>query len=70
MSNKCYDFLKWFATVALPAFGTLYYALSGVWGLPYGAETLETITAIVTCLGVLLGLSSISYNQSIKDGKL
>ena len=38
MSNKVYDVLKWIAMYMLPAVGTLYFALAGIWGLPYGEE--------------------------------
>ena len=38
MSNKIYDTLKVVAEVVLPALGTLYFALAGIWGLPYGEE--------------------------------
>ena len=34
LSNKVYDILKWIALYLLPALGTLYFALSGIWGLP------------------------------------
>lgn len=61
MSNKAYDILKWIALVVLPAIGTLYFALSGIWGFPYGEQIVGTITAIDTFLGALLGLSSINY---------
>lgn len=61
MNNKVYDILKWIALVVLPAIGTLYFALSGIWGFPYGEQIVGTITAIDTFLGALLGLSSINY---------
>lgn len=63
MSNKMYDVLKWIAMVCLPAIGTLYFALAGIWGFPYGEEIVGTITAVDTCLGVLLGISSVQYNK-------
>ena len=63
MSNKVYDVLKWIAMYLLPALGTLYFALSGIWGLPYGEEIVGTVTAIDTCLGVMLGISSAKYNK-------
>lgn len=63
MSNKMYDVLKWIAMVALPAIGTLYFALAGIWGFPYAEEILGTITAVDTCLGVLLGISSAQYHK-------
>ena len=61
MKNKTYDILKWIALVVLPAIATLYLALSGIWGFPYGEQIVGTITAIDTFLGALLGISSVSY---------
>lgn len=66
ISNKTYDVLKWIAQYLLPAAGTLYFALAGIWGLPYGEQIVGTITAIDTFLGVLLGISAASYNKSQK----
>ena len=64
MRNKTYDVLKWIAQFLLPAAGTLYFALAGIWGLPYGEQVVGTITAIDTFLGVLLGISSANYNKA------
>lgn len=66
LSNKVYDILKWIALYLLPALGTLYFALSGIWGLPYGEQIVGTITAADTCLGVLLGISTATYNKGAK----
>lgn len=63
MSNKTYDLLKWIAQILLPSLGTLYFALAGIWDLPYGEAIVGTITAIDTFLGCLLGISSINYNK-------
>lgn len=65
LSNKVYDVLKWIAQYALPALGTLYFALSSIWGLPFGEEIVGTITAVDIFLGVLLGISSSTYNKDI-----
>lgn len=62
LSNKTYDILKWIALYLLPAAGTLYFALAGIWGLPNGEQVVGTITAVDTFLGVVLGISSASYN--------
>lgn len=67
MSNKMYDVLKWIAMYALPAIGTLYFAVAGIWGLPYGEQVVGTITAIDTFLGVLLGISTSQYNKQNKE---
>lgn len=63
MSNKVYDILKWIAMYVLPAIGTLYFALAGIWGFPFGEEVVGTITAVDTFLGVILGISSAQYNK-------
>ena len=34
MSNTVYDIIKWIALILLPAIGTLYFALAGIWDLP------------------------------------
>lgn len=63
LSNKTYDVLKWIALIALPAIGTLYFALAGIWDLPYGEQVVGTITAVDTFLGALLGISSVNYSK-------
>lgn len=63
-NDKLYDALKYIAQIVLPAVATLYFALSQVWGFPYGPEVVGTIAAIDTFLGVLLGISSASYHAS------
>ncbi|WP_289307888.1 phage holin [uncultured Phocaeicola sp.] len=66
MSNKTYDILKWVAMVFLPALGTLYFALAGIWNLPCGEQVVGTIAAIDTFMGVILGISSANYNKDTK----
>jgi hypothetical protein len=63
-SNKTYDILKWIAMLLLPALATLYLALSGIWGLPYGEEVSGTIMALDTFLGVILGISNAQYKKA------
>ena len=64
MTNKVYDVLKWIAMYLLPAIGTLYFALAGIWSLPYGEQVVGTITAVDTFLGVLLGISNAQYKKT------
>ena len=68
MSNKTYDILKWIAMYLLPAAGTLYFALAGIWGLPYGEQVVGTITAVDTFLGVILGISTSQYTDKVLKG--
>lgn len=65
LSNKVYDALKWIAQILLPALGTLYFALAGIWGFPYAEQIIGTITAVDTFLGVLLGISTMQYKKGL-----
>lgn len=61
LSPKMYDFLKRLVQLYLPAFGTLYATVGGLWGLPYVTEVLGTIVAVATFLGVIIGISHQKY---------
>ena len=67
MSNRMYDLLKWIAQIMLPALGTLYFALAKIWGFPYAAEVVGTISAVDAFLGALLGISDSQYNKKLED---
>lgn len=67
LNNKWYDTLKWIAMYFLPGLGTLYFALSSIWGLPYGEQIVGTITAVDAFLGMLLGISTVNYNRNLKE---
>ena len=69
MSNKTYDILKYIAQIVLPALGTLYFALSSIWGLPYGEQIVGTITAIDAFLGALLKISTDRYYGETGKGE-
>lgn len=69
MSHETYDILKYIAQIVLPALGTLYFALSQIWGLPYGEQIVGTITAIDAFLGAILKINSDMYYKE-KDGQL
>lgn len=64
LSDKTYSLLKWIALILLPALGTLYFALAGIWGLPFGEQIVGTITAIDTFLGAILGISTNNYKRN------
>lgn len=68
MTNQTYDIIKWFAQIVLPAIGTLYFALAGIWGLPYAEQVVGTIVAVDTFLGVVLGYSSSQYDKATAAG--
>ena len=68
MSDKLYNILKYIAQIALPALGAFYFALSQIWGLPYGEQIVGTIAALDTLLGVLLGISTYNYYKGTDNG--
>ncbi len=67
MNDKTYDILKYIAQIVLPALGALYFALSQIWGLPYGEEIVGTITALDCFLGAILGISTAVYNKKLEE---
>lgn len=66
LSNKAYDFLKWFCILALPALSTFYAVVAKIWGLPFEFQIPATITALATFIGALLGISSLNYKEDKK----
>ena len=63
MSNELYDILKEIALTILPALAVLYATVGKIWGLPYVSEIPATIMAIDTAMGVILHVSTDSYNK-------
>ena len=61
MNDKLYDVLKWVAILFLPALATLVAVVFKIWDIPYGNEIAQTITALATFLGAILGISSLQY---------
>ncbi len=63
-NDKIYKFLKYLTQIALPAFATLYFTIASIWHLPYAEEVVGTVAAIITFLGVLLGIGTYRYNKT------
>lgn len=68
-NSKAYDILKWIALVVLDAAGLLYSTLAAVWGLPLGDEIYKTCSAISLCVGTLIGVSGIRYNNMLNGAR-
>lgn len=66
LNNKVYDVLKWIVLIALPAIGTFYVALAGVWAWPYADEVAKTVNALCMFLGALIGVSTAQYYKDIR----
>lgn len=67
LNDKTYNILKHIVQIVLPASGTLYFALSGIWDFPNGEAVVGTIAAVTTFLGAVLGISSSSYYAQERD---
>jgi hypothetical protein len=70
MSNDLYNKLKFVAQVLLPALGTLYFTLAGIWDLPKAEEVVGTIVAVDAFLGVILHISTERYNKELTVGTI
>lgn len=66
ISNKAYDFLKWFALTCLPAFQIFWNTVGKVWNFPYLAEISATIGAVGLLIAALIGVSTKAYNEDAK----
>jgi Putative phage holin Dp-1 len=70
ITGKLYNVLKFIALIGFPALATLYFTLAAIWGLPAAEQVVGTIVALDTFLGVILQISSTSYNSSTSQGTL
>jgi len=52
LSTNTYEILSWIAQIFLPAMATLYLAMSGIWGFPYGEQVVSTIMAFDVFMGI------------------
>lgn len=68
LTNRVYDTLRWIADLFLPALGTLYFALSQIWGFPYGEQIVGTIAALTAFLDAILAVSKSQYNKANGNG--
>jgi hypothetical protein len=69
MDSKTYNIVKWVVIIFMPAIGALYFALSEIWGFPYGQEIVGTIASITAFAGIMLGVSTKAY-KAVSPNKL
>ena len=67
ISDRTYNFLKWFALIAIPAFNTFILTVGKIWELPYYVQIAATISAVGLLLAALIGASSKSYYDTVDD---
>lgn len=63
ISNNMYNFLKWFALVAIPAFEAFWLTVGKVWSFPYLTEIGTTIAAVGLLIAALIGVSTKGYRS-------
>lgn len=63
ISDKLYNFLKWFALIAVPAFQGFWLTIGKTWGFPYLTEIGATIAAVGLLIAALIGVSTAEYNK-------
>ena len=66
MSDKFYNFLKYFVIIFLPAASVLYTALATIWNWPYVNEIRDTLDAVTLFLASALMVSAAEYNKGVK----
>lgn len=68
LNSKVYDVLKYICIIGLPAIITLFGVIGQTLAIPYTQQILTIAVAVNTCLGSLLGISTIQYNNK-KEGE-
>lgn len=63
LSSKTYEFFKNLVQLILPGVGTLYFTVAEIWDLPASEKVVATLAAIATFLGVILKISSTTYEK-------
>ena len=67
MSNKTFDYLKWFALVFVPALEVLILTVGKIWDTAYYVEIAQTVAACGVFLAALLGYSNQKYYKSLGE---
>jgi len=67
--SRTYEILRWITVIVLPAIGTLYFALHGLWNLPYATQIIGTLDAIAVFMGTVLQISRSAYNKEQGEEK-
>ena len=63
LPDRIYDILKWLVIIVIPALTTLYAVCDKTFGWGH-AEIVTTLsTAVCTCIGAIVGISTAQYNK-------
>lgn len=66
LSQSAYNLIKDIDLIVIPAIGTAYVSLSGVWGLPFVPQVLGTAAVVVFLIGILLKISNVQFTAASK----
>jgi hypothetical protein len=67
LSDRAYKIMIWVAQVILPAATTFIFTIGQIWGLPGGAQIVQTLVVFDTFLGLVLGFSSQQYFKGMNS---
>ena len=65
ISDKTYDFIKWFALAFIPAFEVLILTIGKIWAIPYYSEIGATVAAVGVFLAAIIRVSSNTYYEEL-----
>ena len=68
LSDRAYNILKWVGLVLLPAVAWFVGQVGPLWGVENVSAIVTTLNAAGTLLGVLIGVSTIQYNNTPGNG--
>lgn len=68
LSDRVYNVLKWAGLVCIPAVAWFVGQVGPLWGLSNVDAIVTTLNAAGTLLGVLIGVSTIQYNNTPGNG--
>lgn len=61
LSDRTFDTLKWLVIIVIPAITSFYVVLDGTFGWGFGEVVAKISTALCTCIGAIVGISSVGY---------
>lgn len=66
MSNRTYDFLKYFVLIVMPAVTTFVGIVGQAYDFPDLERTITVLTAATAFLGTITGVSAYTHNKEDK----
>lgn len=67
-NDKVYDVLKWLVVLVIPALATFYNVVANIWRLPLAEEISQSLLAVSTFIGALIGISTLEYERGKNNG--